>query len=107
MLSSPVIADGIVYIGSLDHKLYALNASNGNQIWNYTTGNNIVSTPAVANGIVYVGSLDNNVYALNASNGSQVWNFTTGNQIYSSPAVATWRGLCWVNRWKSLRSKRN
>ncbi|MBC8074673.1 MAG: PQQ-binding-like beta-propeller repeat protein, partial [Chloroflexales bacterium] len=26
VVSSPAVADGIVYIGSLDHKLYALKA---------------------------------------------------------------------------------
>jgi len=57
-------------------------------IWNYTTGDLVVSSPAVANGVVFAGSSDNNVYALNASDGSSVWNYTTGDWVVSSPAVA-------------------
>ena len=62
--SFPVLSDGIVYIGSLDHKIYALNAADGKEIWSFTTDDNIVSTPTVADGLVYVGSLDDKVYAL-------------------------------------------
>ena len=56
--SSPTVANGIVYVGSLDHNVYALNAKTGTKIWNYTTGDLVYSSPTVANGIVYVGSHD-------------------------------------------------
>ncbi len=57
------MANGVVYIGSGDHNVYALNASTGAKLWSYTTGDTVYSSPAVANGVVYVGSFDNNVYA--------------------------------------------
>ena len=61
----------IVYFGSEDHNVYALNAATGAFIWNYPTGNKIMlSSPAVSNGIVYIGSEDDKIYALNASNGA-------------------------------------
>lgn len=89
--SSPTIVDGIVYFGSGDNKVYALNAHNGAVIWTYTTDSSgysyPVSSPAVFGGVVYVGSYDYNVYALNASNGRKLWNFTTGGAVSSSPVV--------------------
>ncbi len=51
--SSPVVDGGVVYVGSRDHNLYALDARTGKKLWNYTTGGAIYSTPAVANGVVY------------------------------------------------------
>ena len=75
-------------MGSCDGKVYALNATTGAQIWNYTTGDVVDSSPAVAGGVVFVGSDDGNVYALNATTGAQVWNYTTGSSVFSSPAVA-------------------
>lgn len=36
--SSPVVADGAVYVGSKDHTLYALDSRTGNKLWSYTTG---------------------------------------------------------------------
>jgi outer membrane protein assembly factor BamB len=86
--SSPAVADGKVYVGSNDHKVYCLNASTGASMWNYTTGVLVDSSPAVADGKVYVGSNDWKVYCLNASTGASMWNYTTGGPVDSSPAVA-------------------
>jgi outer membrane protein assembly factor BamB len=74
--SSPAIVDGVVYVGSYDGKVYALNATTGVQVWNYTASiGGVYSSPAVAGGVVYVGSHSaGNVYALNATTGAQVWN---------------------------------
>jgi len=92
--SSPAVANGMVYAGSDDGSVYALNASTGALLWQFTTGNTVESSPAVANGMVYVGSDDFNVYALNASTGAKLWQFTTGNVVESSPAVAN--GLVYI-----------
>ena len=87
--SSPAVANGMVYIGSDDNNVYALNASTGRLRWKYTTiCCGVYSSPAVANGVAYVGSGDYNVYALNAGTGALRWKFTAGNRVYSSPAVA-------------------
>ena len=56
MYSSPTVANGVVYVGSEDDNVYALNANTGTKVWSYTTGNLCILSPTVANGIVYVGS---------------------------------------------------
>jgi eukaryotic-like serine/threonine-protein kinase len=61
--SSPVVADGVVYIGSRDHNVYALAARTGEELWSYKTGGNIISSPAIVDGIVYIGSDDGSLYA--------------------------------------------
>jgi hypothetical protein len=60
--SSPAVANGVVYVGSLDNNLYAFNASTGQLIWSAATGGGIDSSPAVADGVVYVGSHDGSLY---------------------------------------------
>jgi outer membrane protein assembly factor BamB len=85
--SSPAVVNGVVYFGSADNNVYALNASTGAKLWSYTTGDFAFSSPALANGVVYVGSGDFKVYALNASTGAKLWSYTTGSFIESSPAV--------------------
>jgi hypothetical protein len=64
--SSPAVVNGVVYVGSEDDYVYALDAATGAYIWSYKTGNKVDSSPALANGVVYVGSEDDNVYALGA-----------------------------------------
>ena len=63
MYSSPAVANGIVYVGSNDKNLYALDAKTGAKLWSYATGNSVESSPIVTNGMVYVGSDDGKVYA--------------------------------------------
>ena len=65
--SSPAVANGIVYVGSEDKNLYAIDAVTGKEKWRFATGDWVDSSPAVANGIVYVGSNDKNLYAIGAN----------------------------------------
>jgi outer membrane protein assembly factor BamB len=90
-LSSPVIANNVVYIGSGDQNVYALDAATGAVKWTFTTGDVVHATPAVANGVVYVGSWDRNVYALDAASGKERWRYTTGNDtvIYNQIGIAS------------------
>jgi outer membrane protein assembly factor BamB len=84
--SPPAVVDGVVYVGSADSNVYALNAKTGAKLWSYTTGGRVFSSPAVANGAVYVGLHDNNVYSLNAKTGTKLWSYGSGPGL-SSPAV--------------------
>jgi hypothetical protein len=86
--SSPAVANGVVYVGSHDGNLYALDTVSGAELWSFGTGNLVYSSPAVADGVVYVGCEDFNLYALSAATGAELSRFTTGGFVDSSPAVA-------------------
>ncbi|MFC2071902.1 PQQ-binding-like beta-propeller repeat protein [Chloroflexota bacterium] len=86
--SSPAVVDGTVYIGSEDHKLYAVDATTGDKRWEYETGSWVESSPAIVNGVVYIGSNDGRLYALSADSGEKLWDFKTKYPVMSSPAVA-------------------
>jgi len=86
--SSPAVANGTVYVGSRDFRLYALDAATGAKRWEYKTNSWVESSPAVVDGVVYFGSNDGHLYALNADNGHKLWEFRARYPIKSSPAVA-------------------
>ncbi len=86
--SAPAVVNGVVYDGSDDGAVYALNMSDGSLVWKYQTGASVDSSPAVVNGVVYVGSDDKNFYALNASTGTIIWSFTAGDRIAGPALVA-------------------
>jgi outer membrane protein assembly factor BamB len=88
VISSPAVVNGVVYVGSYDHSVYALNATTGAKLWRFTTGGVVTSSPAVVDGVVYVGSNDHNVYALNATTGAKLWEFATGLYVSDGPTVA-------------------
>ena len=85
--SSPVVANGRLYVGSLNHKLYAFNASNGKLLWTAETGGPIFSTSAWANNVVYVASGDYYLYALDAATGLELWRSYLGG-AGSSPTIS-------------------
>jgi len=87
LCSSPTIEGDMIYIGSKDSILYAINVDNGSILWEYKTEGIIRSTPAVDKGIVYFGSWDHYMYALDRENGSLVWKYDAGLGIQSSPLV--------------------
>ena len=92
--SSPAVANGIVYVGSEDKNLYAIDAVTGKEKWRFTTGDHVFASPTVADGSVYVRSEDKNLYAIDAVTGKEKWRFATGDHVDSSPAVAN--GIVYV-----------
>jgi outer membrane protein assembly factor BamB len=80
IVSSPVYRDGILYFGSDDNNLYAVDASTGLQKWKYSTQGPVPSSPAVSGDTVYFPSYDGKFYALNAATGRLKWKFTTGGE---------------------------
>ena len=58
VFGSPAIANGIVFIGSVDSNIYALDAFTGKLLWSASVGGFIHSSPAVVNGRVFIGTLD-------------------------------------------------
>lgn len=75
--SSPSYANGIVYVGSDDGQLYAIDADTGRQRWMHRTGGPVASSPAVGGGRVYVVSYDGRLHALDAATGAVQWKFAT------------------------------
>jgi outer membrane protein assembly factor BamB/tRNA A-37 threonylcarbamoyl transferase component Bud32 len=86
--SSPAVSGGVVYIGSRDHNLYAIDAETGEFVWKYATDDVISSSPCVWNELVLIGSDDRLVYALLKDSGRIAWSAPTKGRVISSPRVA-------------------
>jgi outer membrane protein assembly factor BamB len=100
--ASPVLADGVAYVGSLDG-LSALDARTGEPIWTFVPIRDpeltapdgyppltIVDAPvAVVDGIVYVsGGIYGGLWALDAQSGSLVWSVDTHGGMPAAVSVA-------------------
>jgi outer membrane protein assembly factor BamB len=93
VISSPAVgSDGTVYVGSFDHKLYALDPDTGIPKWSFATDAHIYSSPALAadpagaTSSIYIASADGSVYAVDPS-GHLVWRYDTGDPVRSSPVI--------------------
>ena len=80
VVSSPVLRDKVLYFGSDDGNVYAVDAADGRQVWKHATRGPVPSSPAVAGDTLYVGSYDGNFYALSTRSGALRWKFATGGE---------------------------
>ena len=85
--SSPRIADGVLYIGSYDHNLYALDVQDGTFRWKFPAEGGIASTPCIHEDMVLIGSEDAKFYALSRELGTLRWSVQTRGCLRSSARV--------------------
>ena len=53
VVGSPVMQDKVIYFGSDDGNVYAVDAQSGQQIWKTATRGPVPCTPAIDHGMVY------------------------------------------------------
>ncbi len=85
---TPLIHNQMVYAGSYDNNMYALNATTGEFVWKYATDGGIVSRPCFYEGNLYFGSADKRLHVVYARSGKVVMTYYTDGPIHSSPLVA-------------------
>jgi outer membrane protein assembly factor BamB len=83
----PSVFDGIIYAGSQDCHLYALDLESGELKWHLETKNPVTTSPTVINGVVYVVCGDNRLYAVDAESGVLLWKYKVKGVIDSAIVV--------------------
>jgi len=73
---APVVANGVVFFGSLDENLYAVTLDTGSERWKYKAGP-IKASPATDGSAVYVGDQDGVFHCVDAAKGTKRWTFDT------------------------------
>jgi len=88
--SASIDKNGIIYFGSWNNNLYAMNPD-GSLKWMIDINGNVETSPAIdENGIIYIGTTSgNDNYALYAINpdGTLKWRYP-GTNLWSSPVIA-------------------
>ncbi len=84
---TPTYGDGVLYVASLDHAVYALDASDGSQRWRSQLNGATVGQPTLGESLLYVGNFDGRVHALSLDTGAQAWETEAGDWIWGSPTL--------------------
>jgi alcohol dehydrogenase (cytochrome c) len=86
--ASPIVVDGVMFVSGWDGWVWALDARNGDLLWQYRHAipfdvslccGNVNRGVAVAQGMVFVVTLNAHIIALDAATGKKVWDQTYGD----------------------------
>lgn len=80
--SSPLVHDGVIYFGSSNNFVKALNTENGETLWTFQASDIIHTRPAISENKLFVSSFDGHLYALNLKDGRLLWKFKSVGQQY-------------------------
>jgi len=90
LAARPLTVGNLVYAGSWDNKLYAIDAATGEERWHIEADNWFWSEPVVSEGALYAASLDGKVYAVDAKTGEAHWPkpFNTGSEVRAGLTIS-------------------
>lgn len=81
-------ANGMVYLGSDDGNIYAVDRQTGEKRWSVYVGSPLRSSPSIGiDATVYVGCDNGKLYAFDGTTGTKRWEFATGGPVRSTPAI--------------------
>jgi len=90
--SGPTVKDGIIYTGTRDGRVVAINASTQSQQWDHTFASTMIyATPIVDGDLVYVGTYSGKVHALSIADGEDMWDYPRDGYmgaIVGTPVIA-------------------
>ena len=86
--ATPVAFDGTLYVGSMDHGVYALEAATGNMLWRHDAGAPIYAAVALRGDELVAGCFDGTVLVLDRCSGAEIARTKVGGPIASAPVFA-------------------
>lgn len=84
--SSPGVGEDLLFIGSRDKHLHAIDWKSGMAAWKYRTGARVEGSPIVFEDAVVFGSEDGRIYALKLDSGEDIWKLDLGEGLSASAA---------------------
>ena len=82
---TPVVDGGFVFAASDDGEIMAVNAINGDLMWQTEVENSITGGVGAGDGIVMIGTEAAELIVFNQSNGEEVWRASVSSEILSQP----------------------
>jgi len=90
IIAPVAVAEGLVFVGSRDGYMYALDQQTGERRWRFShDGSWAMSAPAISDGTLYAGTSDGRfVHAVDVQSGEELWRFVGEGYTWASPAFA-------------------
>jgi outer membrane protein assembly factor BamB len=85
-VTTPIVVDGMIYIGDFDGVVRAIDLAGGKEQWKFKseTDDGFKTAAVYRNGMIYIGDVGGTFYCLDAATGKKKWSFKTDGEIDSS-----------------------
>lgn len=97
---STLFNDSLAVFAGINGTVYALNANNGNLIWDFVTNGTITASPVTSGKYIYITSFDSHIYCLDGSSGTMLWNYEFENKSRTSPVI--WKNYLFTSADRSV-----
>lgn len=84
---SPVILNGVIYVGSVGKRFYALDLETGGAVWSFKTDSPVEAPASVDESRVYFGTSEGTFYCLDRNTGFELWKFKARSEAHSAPTL--------------------
>ena len=81
--SDPVVTEDRIFIGTLTHKVYALDLQ-GKVLWTHDVGGAVAESPSLVDGALLIGALGRPLLALDPATGEELWTAASERWIWAS-----------------------
>ena len=105
MRAAPTVADGRVFVVTIDNQLFVLSGATGDRLWSHAGFSEIArllgaASPAVGTGTVIVPYSSGEIFALRVENGRPLWsdNLSSSQRLDALSTLADIRGMPVVDR---------
>ncbi|HEY1853656.1 MAG TPA: PQQ-binding-like beta-propeller repeat protein [Solirubrobacterales bacterium] len=93
--ASPLVIEGLLYVGTDKHQLLAIDPENGKIAWTFQAPGAIKASPSYDDGVVFDADYESTMFALDAKTGKPLWRTNTSavppggkGGFFSSPSIA-------------------
>lgn len=86
-LVQPVVASGLVHVGTMEGEAHAIETHGGQTVWSAPIPGGTFASPAVSSGIVVYAGVTGAVYGLGATTGERRWSVPTRRALTAAPCA--------------------
>ena len=87
--ASPVLYDGLVYIGSEDKRVYAIDRYTGDLEWSLKLDDVVATSPAVSGNTLVIGTEAGTVYGIHRNDGEELWQVDVGSPVSTAACISS------------------
>lgn len=85
----PAVADDLVVVTDYSDSLFALNPTDGKQLWTFKSDRSrFIGGAVIGEDLVYAATVDGIIHALDRKTGSEEWAYITEGNVWSTPLLA-------------------